>query len=305
MASSFLVSAVCVLSIRSRQGLGAVSAPASRRIVESDGRLESVSTDDRDRGPEQARDLTPATVPQEPRIDPTTVLGHPDIDPTLLAHPGGEEPAPGQLGWRAFAAEVAEGLRFVAAQSALRGLAVAGMLLAFGFRFGGTVWMLFVTKELGVTTGRQGLIYALGGLSSLAGAMLASRVTGRLGLGRSLAICWVSQPSARPSSPGPQRRRRASPTIAQQLITDPAVTIYEVAAVSLRQRLTPDALLGRMNASLRTLDFAASLAGAALAGLLGDVIGLRATLLGVRRRCCWRHCRSDCHRCTGCVKERR
>lgn len=246
-ALSFLVSAACVLAIRAREGLStawSAEAPSG---------------------------ATPATVP-----------AHPDLDPGPLDHPGPAEPAVGRLGWRAFGAEVTEGLRFVAGEASLRALAVAGMLLTFGFRLGGTVWLLFVTRELGVDTGRQGLIYALGGLSSLAGATVAARVTDRLGLGRALAILLVVAAGGNvliPLAPSGAALGIAL-MVAQQLITDPAVTIYEVAAVSLRQRLTPDALLGRMNASLRTLNFAASLAGAAAAGFLGDLITLRATLLG-------------------------
>lgn len=249
-ALSFLVSAACVLAIRARERLAAPWSAAAGSLTQG---------------------AAPATVP-----------AHPDLDPAPMEHPGPDEPAVGRLGWRAFGAEVTEGLRFVAGEASLRALAVAGMLLTFGFRLGGTVWLLFVTRELGVDTGRQGLIYAIGGLSSLAGATLAARVTDRLGLGRALAILLVVAAGGNvliPLAPSGAVLGIAL-MVAQQLITDPAVTIYEVAAVSLRQRLTPDALLGRMNASLRTLNFAASLAGAAAAGFLGDRITLRATLLG-------------------------
>lgn len=254
-ALSFLVSAACVLAIRAREGLGAAwSAEAGPT------------------GPGSSPSgATPATVP-----------AHPDLEPGPLDHPDPAEPAVGRLGWRAFGAEVTEGLRFVAGEASLRALAVAGMLLTFGFRLGGTVWLLFVTRELDVDTGRQGLIYAIGGLSSLAGATVAARVTRGLGLGRALALLLVVAAGGNvliPLAPSGAALGIAL-MVAQQLITDPAVTIYEVAAVSLRQRLTPDALLGRMNASLRTLNFAASLAGAAAAGFLGDRISLRLTLLG-------------------------
>ena len=255
-AVSFLVSALFLLAIRAREGLG------GKRGGITEGDIPGSAA-------------APAADPQRPP-------GHLDLEPATLGHPGAAEPAAGRLGWRAFAAEVAEGLRFVAAEAHLRSLAVAGMLLAFGFRFGGTVWMLYVTRELGVDTGRQGLIYAVGGLSSLAGALLASRVIARLGLGRALPLLLVLAAFGQtliPLAPSGAALGIAL-MVVQQLVTDPAITIYEVAAVSLRQRLTPDALLGRMNASLRTLDFGASLAGAAAAGLLGDRIGLRATLFG-------------------------
>lgn len=54
--------------------------------------------------------------------------------------------------------------------------------------------------------------------------------------------------------------------------------VDNVLGVSLRQRMTPDALLGRMNATFRFLLTGALAVGAALAGLLGELAGLHPTL---------------------------
>ncbi|MEV4064550.1 MFS transporter, partial [Nonomuraea dietziae] len=51
-----------------------------------------------------------------------------------------------------------------------------------------------------------------------------------------------------------------------------------VLGVSLRQRMTPDPLLGRMNATFRTLLTGALAAGAAISGLIGELAGVRVTL---------------------------
>lgn len=52
----------------------------------------------------------------------------------------------------------------------------------------------------------------------------------------------------------------------------------DVLGVSLRQRMTPDDLLGRMNATFRFLLTGALAVGAALSGVLGELVGVRATL---------------------------
>jgi predicted MFS family arabinose efflux permease len=57
------------------------------------------------------------------------------------------------------------------------------------------------------------------------------------------------------------------------------VAVSNVLVVSLRQTVTPDAMLGRMNASYRFFTFGAIPLGALLGGALAGVIGLRATLL--------------------------
>jgi hypothetical protein len=66
---------------------------------------------------------------------------------------------------------------------------------------------------------------------------------------------------------------------AAQICFGLGLTLYNVGQVSLRQAVTPDQLLGRMNA---TLSFAISgivPLGALVGGALGELIGIRATLL--------------------------
>ncbi len=54
---------------------------------------------------------------------------------------------------------------------------------------------------------------------------------------------------------------------------------YSIPQLSLRQAMTPTHLLGRVNASRRFLVFGIIPIGALISGLLGDRLGLRATLL--------------------------
>jgi hypothetical protein len=55
--------------------------------------------------------------------------------------------------------------------------------------------------------------------------------------------------------------------------------VYNINQVSLRQAITPHRLLGRMNASMRFLVWGTMPIGSLLGGFLGEIIGLRATLL--------------------------
>jgi hypothetical protein len=56
------------------------------------------------------------------------------------------------------------------------------------------------------------------------------------------------------------------------------MTVYNVNQVSLRQALTPDQLLGRVNATNRFLVWGCAPLGALAGGLLGATLGLRPTL---------------------------
>jgi len=57
------------------------------------------------------------------------------------------------------------------------------------------------------------------------------------------------------------------------------ITVAVVASTSLRQSVTPDRLLGRMNATMRLASYSAIPLGSLLAGSLGAAIGLRPALL--------------------------
>jgi MFS family permease len=55
--------------------------------------------------------------------------------------------------------------------------------------------------------------------------------------------------------------------------------MWNIITVSLRQRITPDHLLGRVNASYRLFAWGVMPVGALLGGLLAEVVGLRAVFV--------------------------
>jgi MFS family permease len=54
---------------------------------------------------------------------------------------------------------------------------------------------------------------------------------------------------------------------------------WNVVTVSLRQRIVPDRLLGRLNASYRLLAWGTMPVGAALGGIVGEAFGVRAVFI--------------------------
>ncbi len=67
--------------------------------------------------------------------------------------------------------------------------------------------------------------------------------------------------------------------VAAQVLLGIGSPIYSVNQITLRQSITPDRVLGRVNASRRFLVFGAAPVGAFLGGTLGNLLGLRPTLL--------------------------
>jgi predicted MFS family arabinose efflux permease len=139
---------------------------------------------------------------------------------------------------------------------------------------------LYVNQALGFSPGVLGVIFAVGGVSSLAGALVAGRLT-RFGIGAVMIVALllgsVGQALA-PLAGSVGMTTAAAILVAQQLIGDSAVTVYEIHDVSLRQAIAPERVLGRIVASVKALEAAAMLAGALLGGILGERVGLRPTL---------------------------
>jgi predicted MFS family arabinose efflux permease len=176
--------------------------------------------------------------------------------------------------------EIAEGLRMVVRSPILRALAGCSLVAHMSFRVFGAVFLLYVTRELGFAPGTQGMIWAVGGVSSLVASVLAGRVAGRLGFGRAMiagvALMGCSMmliPMARDAS------LAALAFLIGQQLGDGGFTVYEITQTSLRQTITPDRLLGRVVASTRFAALAAMLAGSLAGGVLGETLGLRWTLV--------------------------
>ncbi len=163
----------------------------------------------------------------------------------------------------------------------LRALAGANLALAFSFRVFGVVFLLYLTRDLGIAPGIQGLIFAVGGVTSLLGAVAAARVARWSGLGRTLIAGLVVTGVGQLCAPltGDASALAIAFLVAQQFLADPAATVFEIHGVSLRQAIAPDRLMGRVAASIRFLEFGAMLLGALAGGLLGETVDLRSTLV--------------------------
>jgi MFS family permease len=148
-----------------------------------------------------------------------------------------------------------------------------------GGMFGARV-VLYTRRGLGFNPGILGMIWAVGGVSSFAGAALAPRLTRRIGPGRlmiaGLAIFGVSQIFI-PLASGASLLSAAFLIIQQT--GDGFFTVYEINRVSLVQGLVSERRLGRVNATIRFLGLGAALLGSLLGRLLGETLGVRGTLM--------------------------
>lgn len=173
--------------------------------------------------------------------------------------------------------ESGRGLFVVARHPVLRSLLLVASLGSFFGGFFTTLYELYVLRTLHLGPLALGLLVAFGGVGALIGAPLAAGVARRLGLGA--AVGWSFLASAAlsifvPLAQGGWLLAFGALFLAQ-LLGDLVGTIYEVNETVVRQSITPDAWLGRVNGSIQF--------GAGLLGLLGTLIsGLLALKLGSR-----------------------
>jgi MFS family permease len=174
--------------------------------------------------------------------------------------------------------DIKEGLHFVVTHPILRKVVACTGTSNF---FGSMVFALempFLIRELHVKPAVVGLLLSVGALGGMVGGLLAAPLAKRIGSAR---IIWFSTlvfgipafliPLAQP---GWGALLYAAGFFAFLTMA----VIYNVAQVSYRQAITPPALLGRMNASVRFIVWGTMPLGSALGGVLGSTIGIRETL---------------------------
>ncbi len=190
------------------------------------------------------------------------------------------EKEPSRDGERNLRREIVEGLRVVFDSRILRSIAGCTGTFNLFSALADAVFLLYITNSLRIEPALLGLMFGVGSLGALLGALLPARAARRFGLGPTIlgsatliGVGTLLVPLA--SGPLPVV---VSLLVSAQFITGLANTVYNINQVSLRQAITPDRLLGRMNASMRFLVWGTIPLGSLLGGVLGEALGLRPTL---------------------------
>ncbi|WP_084963642.1 MFS transporter [Thermoactinospora rubra] len=187
------------------------------------------------------------------------------------------DPAPSASGER-LGAQIAEGVRFMARHPVLRPIAEQGALHNLGYVLMAVLLPVLVVRQLGYPEWVLGVFLAVGGVGMLAGSATAHLVGTWLGRGRAV---WVVSLTTMPAAPAvPLLDRGAGMWVAALgwFVLTYRAGLNNVLLISFRQRVTPDAMLGRMNATMRLLFMGAVGVGGLLGGLIGELWGVRAAL---------------------------
>jgi MFS family permease len=179
--------------------------------------------------------------------------------------------------WR----EIHEGLRAVFADPVLRALMACSATFNLFGRMFLAIYVLYMTRDLGLGPVGVGLVLATGGLGSLAGALVGGPATRRFGFGPVIigsALAFGLTGLLVPLAvlfPGVALVLVVGAEFGQWM----AILVYYVGAITVRQAITPDRLYGRVNATIRFVAGGLMPVGALIGGLLGGVVGLPLTLV--------------------------
>ena len=173
---------------------------------------------------------------------------------------------------------IAQGLRFVFGNALLRAIAATTATSNFFSGIAAAVEIVFLVRQVHASPGVIGLLFALGGVGGVAGAFSAGPIARRVGGARATIIGIAGSVGALLiplTMPGAGLLYFGVGI----LMVSFSATVYNVNQVSFRQRLCPDRLLGRMNATMRFVVWGVLPIGALIGGIMGAVFGLRTTLL--------------------------
>jgi len=143
----------------------------------------------------------------------------------------------------------------------------------------GAVFLVFAYRQLHLSAGVVGVVFALSSVGALAGAFLAGWVARRLGIGPTLGVMVIVGGLALLATPLAVVGVPAVILATTGFIEGLTIPIYNINQVSLRQAITPDRVQGRMNATMRTIVWGTIPLGAFIGGILGTSIGLVQTIV--------------------------
>jgi MFS family permease len=249
-AVSYLGSAALILSIRERARTAVVGVLRRAEPVDAVAALTATEADDV--APSSAAGVSVG-------IEEATPAGQPDD----------------QGGMRQ---QIVDGLRYILRHEYLGNIATTTATSNLFGNIGFAIFPVYAYKVLLLTPAAVGTIGGLGGAGVLLGALVANRVQARIGVGRTIIV------AAAATGPVGLLMPLATPEVAFWFLSVSLFlaailnVIYNVSQISLRQAITPEHFLGRMNATMRFLVWGTIPIGSLIGAGLSEVIGVRATI---------------------------
>jgi MFS family permease len=250
-AISFFGSAGLIASIR--RDRAATTGPTSG----AGSAAAAVTPDTAGESPEAVASATTEAAAADPAVNPEASAEHP---------PGGMR------------SQIMDGLRYILGHRFLRNIAASTATSNLWGNMALATFPVYAYRELGLSPAAVGTIGGIGGAGVLVGALVASRVANTVGIGRAIVgSLALSQVVGLLVPAAPKELAFYFFSVAFFLGSIGGV-VYNVNQVSLRQAITPEAFLGRMNATMRFLVWGTIPIGSLIGAGLSEVVGVHTTI---------------------------
>ena len=174
--------------------------------------------------------------------------------------------------------EIAAGLRYVTGHRWLRSIAATTGASNFFGNVGGAILILFLVRDRGFSAETLGFAFSIGSAGVLVAALTASRISARLGVGRTLVLSALAFGVAGlPVAIAPDSWLFAA-VAASGFIGGFFGVTWNINQLSLRQAITPARMQGKMNATMRFIVWGTIPLGQIVGGFLAGIIGLHNTI---------------------------
>jgi MFS family permease len=184
-----------------------------------------------------------------------------------------DQPAPAR-GWRSVATDIRDGAHWLLSHRVLRITATMAAISNFCVFMAQSTLVLFATKDLRLSASGYGLLVASMAFGGVVGGLMSGRIARRFG--PKLLIPVVAGASAASLVLIGTVGRTAWVVVVFFCVWSFGLSIWNVVAQSLSQRLIPSDLMGRVGGASRMLAFGALPLGALAGGFVGHAFGLRA-----------------------------
>jgi MFS family permease len=175
---------------------------------------------------------------------------------------------------------VKSGIRFIRNSAIVRSsLLGTSTINFFNFVFW-ALFILYVTRELGVRPGTLGLVLGAGAVGGVLGAVVASRIGRRIGVGPAFVLGSLLFPAPLvlvPLAGGPRPVVLGCLFLAE-FVSGFGVMVLDINIQAIRAAVTPDRLRARVSGAYMVVNYGVRPIGSLVGGLLGAWIGLRTTL---------------------------